>query len=263
MNESWSAGRSRESGFKSQMSRVDQFFKISPADYDAYVRAEWQSYFEQPGRAAASLDAVGGLVIERVLDVGCGGGQELLPFLTKSSALGVGVDVVPDTGRAARDLFSTRSERHRVSFIRAAAEELPFQTSAFDVVVCRLALPYTENDRALEEMGRVLRPDGIILLKIQRATFYLQKIRHGVRTADPRSIFHALRVLISGIVYRVTTRQPRTRLTGGETFQSRGLLLRKLASLGMFIKGETSDSSSSTPSFVIKKLPQNGKVMSS
>lgn len=245
------------------MSRVDEFFKISAAEYDRYVRAEWQSYFDHPRRAEASREAVEGLVIDRVLDVGCGGGQELLPFLTRSSALGFGVDVVQGTGRAARELFSPHSERDRVSFIRAAAEALPFQGSAFDVVVCRLALPYTENDRALEEMGRVLRPDGVILLKIQRATFYLQKISHGVRTADPRSVVHALRVLASGIIYRVTTRQPRTRLTGGETFQSRGLLRRKLAQLGMFIKCETSDSSSSAPSFVIKKLPQNGKVMGS
>lgn len=244
------------------MSKVDQFFKISPADYDSYVRGEWQSYFENPGRAEISLAALGGLVVERVLDVGCGGGQELLPFLAKSSVLGFGVDVVPGTGRVARELFSTRAERERVSFIRAAAEALPFQTSSFDVVVCRLALPYTENDRALEEMGRVLRPNGIVLLKIQRATFYLRKIKNGVRTADPRSVVHALRVLASGILYHVTSRQPRTRLTGGETFQSRGLLQRKLAPLGMFIAGQTSESSPSTPSFVIKKLHQNGRVSS-
>lgn len=243
------------------MSRVDQFFKISPADYDSYVRGEWQSYFDNPDRAEISRAALGGLVVERVLDVGCGGGQELLPFLTKSSALGFGIDVVPNTGRAARELFSTRAERERVSFMRAAAEALPFQNNSFDVVVCRLALPYTENDRALEEMGRVLRPNGIVILKIQRATFYLGKIKYGVRTANPRCVVHALRVLASGILYHVTSRQPRTRLTGGETFQSRGLLQRKLAPLGMFIEGKTSDSSSSTPSFVIKKL-QNGRVSS-
>lgn len=242
------------------MRRVDQFFRISPADYDSYVRSEWQSYFDNPSRAEISRAALGGLVVKRVLDVGCGGGQELLPFLTESSALGFGIDVVPDTGRAARELFSTRAERDRVSFVRAAAEALPFETSCFDVVVCRLALPYTENDRALEEMGRVLRPNGIVLLKIQRATFYLRKIEYGVRNADPRYVVHALRVLASGILYHVTSRQPRTRLTGGETFQSRGLLQRKLAPLGMFIEGQTSDSSSTTPSFIIKKLQQNDRV---
>lgn len=242
------------------MSRVDQFFKISPADYDSYVRAEWEAYLDHSTRAEESIEAIGGLFVERVLDVGCGGGQELLPFLTKSSALGFGVDVVPDTGRVARELFSTRAEQGRVSFVRAAAEALPFQTSSFDVVVCRLALPYTENDCALEEMGRVLRPNGVVLLKIQRATFYLRKMMDGMRTGDPRCAVHALRVLASGIVYHVTTRQPRTRLTGGETFQSRGLLQRKLAPLGMFIESEMSNSDSSTPSFVIKKLPQHGRV---
>ncbi|MGI8836176.1 MAG: class I SAM-dependent methyltransferase [Pyrinomonadaceae bacterium] len=244
------------------MSKVDRFFKVSPASYDSYVRGEWQNYLDHPYRAEASLAALGDLVVEQVLDVGCGGGQELLPFLARTSALGIGVDIVQDTGRAGRELFSTRGEQARVSFVRAAAEALPFPTSSFDVVVCRLALPYTENDRALEEMGRVLRPNGIVLLKIQRATFYLEKIKHGVRTADPRCVVHALRVLASGIMYHVTSRQPRTQLTGGETFQSRGLLQRKLAPLGMFIAGQTSESSASTPSFIIKKLQQNGRVKS-
>ena len=158
------------------MSKVDRFFKISPTDYDSYVRAEWQSYVEHPTRAEESLAALEGMVVKRALDIGCGSGQELIPFVVKGSAFGIGVDVVPDTGRVGQELFNTLVEGARISFVRAAAEWLPFQTGSFDVAVCRLALPYTENDRAFGEMARVLRPGGVLLLKIHHASYYLRKI---------------------------------------------------------------------------------------
>ncbi|MCM3871177.1 MAG: class I SAM-dependent methyltransferase [Pyrinomonadaceae bacterium] len=235
------------------MSKVDRFFKISATEYDNYVRAEWQQYVDHPARANESLAALEGLVVERALDIGCGSGQELIPFVVKGSAFGVGVDVVPETGRVGRELFSELLDEARVSFVRSAAEALPFQTGSFDVAVCRLALPYTENDRALSEMARVLRPGGVLLLKIHHAAYYLRKAESGLRAADARSVIHALRVLTSGVLYYATNRQPRTRLTGGETFQTRGLLRRKLAPLGMSIESELPDSNPATPSFVIRK----------
>lgn len=236
--------------------RVDRFFKASPAEYDNYVRAEWQQFVEHPSRAEVSLAALEGLVVKRALDIGCGSGQELIPFVVKGSAFGIGVDVVADTGRVGRELFNTLVEGARVAFVRAAAEALPFQSGSFDVAVCRLALPYTENDSALSEMARALRPGGVLLLKIHHTSYYLRKIESGLRERDARSVIHAIRVLACGILYHATSRQPRTRLTGGETFQTRALLSRKLVPLGMLIESELPDSNPATPSFVIRKSTQ-------
>ena len=238
------------------MSKAHRFFKISPSEYSTYVRGEWQLYVENPARAEASLAVLKNLVVERALDIGCGGGQELIPFVVRCSAFGIGVDVVEEAGRIRRELFSALVEGAPISFVRAAAEALPFQAGSFDVAVCRLALPYTENDRALSEMARVLRPGGMLLLKIHHLYYYLRKMGSGLLAADVRSVIHALRVLASGILYHATNHQPRTRLTGGETFQTRHLLRRKLVALGMFIEGELPDSNHLTPSFVIRKSLQ-------
>jgi SAM-dependent methyltransferase len=195
---------------------------------------------------------VAGLEVRRVLDVGCGAGHELLPFAERLGALCVGADVVPEAGRAGRELFAEHAAAARVRFVRAA-ESLPFADASFDVAVCRLALPYTDNARALKELSRVLRPGGVLLLKIHHARYYVRKLVEGLRAGRPGSSLHAARVLLAGLLYQVTGRQPRARLPGRETFQTATMLRRELARCGLVIERELRDSNRRTPSFLIVK----------
>lgn len=226
---------------------------VTAGDYDGYVRAEWGRFVGDGARAGETLEAVAGLEVRRALDVGCGAGQELLPFAVELGASCVGVDVTPEAGRAGRELFAERAPGARVRFARAAAEALPFAADSFDVVVCRLALPYTDNARCLSELARVLRPGGALLLKIHHARYYARKLSDGLRAGQAGSALHAARVLAAGLVYRLTARQPRTRLPGRETFQTLGLLRRELERRGLEIRRELRDSNPLTPSFLIFK----------
>jgi SAM-dependent methyltransferase len=230
-----------------------RFFKILGTEYERYARAAWQRYVDSPSRSAATLAAVAGIEVDRVLDIGCGAGHELIPFVRDCGALGIGIDVVPETGRIGFELFAASVPQGKVTFVRGEAEALPFRNSCFDVVICRLALPYMENDRALAEMARVIRSGGILLLKIHHAAYYLNKMKEGLLSRDALSIIHSARVLLAGSIYFTTSVQPRTHFTGGETFQTKGLLRRKLSGLGLVIQNELPDSNSRTPSFVIRK----------
>jgi SAM-dependent methyltransferase len=223
--------------------------------YDGYVRREWELFEGDGGaRARASLEAVDGAPVSRVLDVGCGAGQELLPFVSERGASGVGVDVAPETGRAGRELFAARAPAARVAFVRAEAEALPFAEGAFDVVVCRLALPYTDNARALSEMARVLRGGGVLILKVHHARYYLGEAARSLAALSPLTFVHAARVLASGAVYRFTGRQPRaSRLLSGETFQTEAMLRRELGRVRLRIRREMPDSNPQSPSYVIEK----------
>jgi SAM-dependent methyltransferase len=221
-------------------------------DYDRYLRAEWAKFIADPARARALRDAVAGLEVARVLDVGCGAGQELAPFLADGRRLGVGIDLAPEAGRVGRELHAPGA---RPAFICGAAEALPFRDGAFDVVICRLALPYTDNARALAQIARVLRPGGALILKIHHARFYLRELSQAARARDARSAAHALRALAAGALFHLAGRQPRGRLTGRETFQTRWLLRRLLARHGLCITRELPDSNPATPSYVIVKGP--------
>jgi SAM-dependent methyltransferase len=245
-------------------------------EYDRYVRAEWARFVAEPAREQALRDAVADLEaaegedavpgagthqgarsgpsgIRRILDVGCGAGQELIPFVTGGRWFGVGIDLALDTGRAGRELHAARDPAAWVVFLRAAAEALPLRDGAFDVVICRLALPYTDNERTLAQIARVLRPGGVLLLKIHHARFYLRELLGAVRAGNLPAAAHAVRALAAGASYHTFGRQPRTRLTGGETFQTRWLLRRQLARHDLRITRELPDSNPATPSYVIEK----------
>jgi ubiquinone/menaquinone biosynthesis C-methylase UbiE len=219
--------------------------------YDRYVRAEWTLFSNDPGRSAAAREAVAGLSISRVLDIGCGAGQELRPFLRGTQSLGVGIDVSPEVGIAGRELFAADQPDSRVAYLRAAAERLPFSGASFDLVICRLALPYTDNAQALREMARVLRPGGALLLKFHHARYYALKLREALASGLLKSAIHACRVLVAGTLYHITGLQPRGRLTGRETFQSMWLLRRELRRDGLEIRRVLEDSVPAAPSLLI------------
>lgn len=221
-------------------------------EYVAYLNVEWELFKQDPARAQASLAASAQIEVSRVLDLGCGAGQELWPFVQRG-AFGVGTDLAPDAGLLGQELFAHEGLAGRVAFLRSTAEHLPFRPAAFDVLVCRLALPYTDNRLALQEMARVLRPGGILLLKIHHAWFYVDKLRRGLLSGSVPPMIHASRVLTAGVLYHLCGRQVRNWLVTNETFQSRWMLERELARHNLAIVREMPDSNPRTPSFVIRR----------
>lgn len=97
----------------------------------------------------------------RVLDVACGTGTnfEYLPEPTEY----VGIDISPEMLARAEDRFEslTRGETLR----EMDAQDLTFDSDSFDTVISSMSTcMFPDPVVALEEMGRVCRPDGQILL---------------------------------------------------------------------------------------------------
>lgn len=226
---------------------------MSPNEYNDYVLLEWEKFLDDPLRARASLNATAPFEVKRVLDIGCGAGQELLPFVRDGRTLGIGIDIAPTTGQVGREKIAAHAPEARVHFLRGSAEDLSFPDGVFDTVICRLALPYTNNAQAIAEASRVLRPGGFYLLKIHGVRFYLDLLKRAFKSGSLMSMIYAGRVLVAGSIYHLTRRQPRTRIPSTETYQSEWLLRRELKRQGLEIQGKTQDSNPLTPSFVIIK----------
>jgi len=100
----------------------------------------------------------------RLLDVGCGTGvfaalaSRMIPQLQVW-----GVDLVE--GMLIRGQARWQQDRERVTAVRGDSENLPFESGAFDYVTCSNSFHhYPRQDRAVQEMVRVLRPGGRLLL---------------------------------------------------------------------------------------------------
>lgn len=172
--------------------RVVPGFRERVLDYRASVspRPEWTP--EQYARAAdtklrrarrlvAEVERrQGGLDRRAVLDVGCGDGINCLAMAYLAEARVVGADLrLPlfergETGpRRLAEQVAARLQGGRrladvlaalpVRFTRADATSLPFPDDSFDVLLSRSALEHiVPVERALTEMARVVRRDGII-----------------------------------------------------------------------------------------------------
>jgi ubiquinone/menaquinone biosynthesis C-methylase UbiE len=225
------------------------------SERETYFLSEWKSYQLHPERFRAALSVASGRKISQVLDVGCGAGQELLPFVKDLRARCVGVDISPEAVQLAQRQFLDLGLSAQVEFTCCSAESLPFPNNTFDLVTCRLALPYTHNATALSEMARVLRPGGVLILKIHHARYYWRKLWVALRRGQFWVAGSITKVLLIGIVYHLTGRQPKSPALA-EVFQTRWMLRRLLAPLCLEIREElqNSDSNSRTPVFIIDKL---------
>jgi ubiquinone/menaquinone biosynthesis C-methylase UbiE len=136
----------------------------APGAYDAFVNL----FFLGRRRATyTSLMRAAGLQPgQRVLDVGCGTGYfaGLLANSVGSTGLVVGVDASPEMiDYATRH----RGRRGNCEFQVGTAESLSFASEHFDVVVSSLFMHHLPTDlqpAAVEEMHRVLRPRGTLLI---------------------------------------------------------------------------------------------------
>jgi SAM-dependent methyltransferase len=92
---------------------------------------------------------------ERVLEIGCGTGCDLLQF-AKHGALAVGIDVTPTHLELA-----TLRVGQMASVVPADATALPFPDESFDYVYSHGVLHHIDRPRdVVKEILRVLRPGG-------------------------------------------------------------------------------------------------------
>lgn len=116
----------------------------TPAEPEQHARYEW----------AASLIAG-----DEILDAGCGVGCGAAGLAARAGRV-VGVDLaLPAITEARRD-YGARAE-FRVGDLLA----LPFEEGRFDVITCFETIEHVaDTDRALDELHRVLRPGGLLLI---------------------------------------------------------------------------------------------------
>jgi ubiquinone/menaquinone biosynthesis C-methylase UbiE len=140
-------------------------------DWQRYVPAGYDHTSFEPG--------------SRVLDVGCGDGVQVRE-LARRGCRPVGLEVA--LAPAARALG------HGHPILVARGEALPFGRGAFDAAVSKGVLMFTDEERALSEIARIVRAGGGVDLMVNGSGYYL---RYALCARSLRHRFYGLRTLLN------------------------------------------------------------------
>ena len=164
----------------------------------------------------------------RILDVGCGAGQTLMGCNLDEGVFAVGLD--PDESAIALGKQLTTS----IHFVVGEGAELPFADGCFDLVICRVALPYMHVARALSEMARVLVAGGNLWLVLHPFDMTAKELGANIARLQLKAGLYRTWVLVNGLTLHALGRQWRwpTESGGYESWQSNKGMTRALRAAG-------------------------------
>jgi len=128
--------------------RYDSWYRTEFGRYAHNLERELIMYFARPAKG------------EKILDVGCGTGTYGLEFAK------MGLDVTClDMSRGMLRVAKTKSRD--LGIILGDAKEMPFRDNTFDLIVGITLIEFLNKpEKAIQEMKRVLRGDGRLILGV-------------------------------------------------------------------------------------------------
>ncbi len=125
--------------------------------YEDIAQADWQAA-DLP-RTRVALELIRPLRVADALDVGCGEGDVAVEIQRLSGARVAGVDI------SQRMVDTARGRGIEAHLVDLATDSLPFADGSFDLVYMAEVIEHlVRPDKALEEIKRVLRPGGHLVL---------------------------------------------------------------------------------------------------
>lgn len=201
--------------------------ELPATDTTAYHLAELQliNDLNDPRRCVPSFDCNGW----DVLDVGCGIGQTLVAPELLGAKSRHGIDIDSHAVEAGLVRFPELDLRV------APAEDIPFGDAQFDLVFSRVALPYTNVPRALKEMARVTRPNGLIWLALHSWRTELGEVNAAWKHRAARRLVDRTYVVTNSLLLSALGVCVARPWSGAyETFQFAGGIKRLLKKLRFF-----------------------------
>jgi len=120
-------------------------------------------YRKRMGQALSWIDNSNLSENSKILDVGCGAGMTAKEVANRGYEIW-GMDYSHNMIRKAKDICNAKVD---INFLQGDIESLPFKDSVFDMVLCLGVITYLKSEqKALQEMSRILKPGGTMILSI-------------------------------------------------------------------------------------------------
>jgi ubiquinone/menaquinone biosynthesis C-methylase UbiE len=173
-----------------------------------------------------------------ILDIGCGAGQTLIALNLGTERRLVGVDVDEEALALGRTLTDA------VQFLHAPAEAIPLPGYQFDLIISRVALPYTDIPRVADEMFRLLKPiTGRCWVTLHPPAFAVHEWRVQAKLRSLRGVVYQTYVIVNGLWFDRTGRVGRYPLKWSrlESVQTERAMRRVFTDAGFADIGFTRD----------------------
>lgn len=95
-----------------------------------------------------------------VLDFGCGNGAESFFVMERGASRVFGIDISPAAISNCKLQAAEKRLADKAQFVTTDGEDLQFENDSFDLATEYGVLHHVELDRAMQQLARVLRPNG-------------------------------------------------------------------------------------------------------
>jgi len=129
-------------------------------------RAQIDRYLNPPRDTPYSLEyafyLLGDIRGKKVLDLGCGTGENIVP-LTERGAIVIGMDISPELVALAQERL--RRSGQEATLRVGSAYDTGLENGSVDVIFCIALIHHLDIKRVRDEMLRILRRGGVVVLK--------------------------------------------------------------------------------------------------
>jgi ubiquinone/menaquinone biosynthesis C-methylase UbiE len=143
----------------------------------------------QKKAAAAQLSGID-LKDKEIIDIGCGTGIISLLALEMGATKVTCGDISEYMLKLAEENFKgTNYDQNCISYCELDAESLPFEDNCFDAVITGMSFGlFPDQEKAVSEMYRVLKPGGLISLGAHGPEHYWEAIDTTIRALNKRHV---------------------------------------------------------------------------
>lgn len=99
---------------------------------------------------------------KKILDYGCGNGIHAV-FLAKSGGEVTGIDLSEPSLQIAKERARHEGVQDKIVFLKMDCETMDFDNNSFDIIFDGGTFSSLDLNKALPELARILKPDGILI----------------------------------------------------------------------------------------------------
>ncbi len=151
----------------------NEYFHSTEFDFDTFLKSNSvaETSFGKHGRYSLVAEVLNAKPVEKLLELGCGWGENCAHMLHYATEV-TGVDIVLPK-------WAKNGIKPNLTLIEANAnEQLPFAAASFDAIIGMMVVEHLFDPfKVIAELRRLIKPDGVVILNLPLVTSWKNRLR--------------------------------------------------------------------------------------